>query len=253
MFTIFPSQISSFLFFTPYPTPNFVVYCCGPVRLRSKHSWSLCPARPVPSSGSPLSSVPFASSPPFFTTLLAFSCEILYCFCFSLVFVVMVLLPSKFEWSHFYHLLSLGVTEPHRSHFAATFVFVILRSVEDTKCSKWKQVVLSNLTLKALLFLCWFSFFLSFLFFFLQMNVHTVGGFAFQLDLLVVIDCAWAQSWVKSGHRMWSEDCTVTDELNHGRIKLPCDWWVTCWDGAIRQGHVIPISQYFGDVISADR
>lgn len=118
------------------------------------------------SSGSPLSSVPFASSPPFFTTLFAFSCEILYCFCFSLVFVVMVLLPSKFEWSHFYHLLSLGVTEPHRSHFAATFVFVILRSVEDTKCSKWKQVVLSNLTLKALLFLCWFSFFLSFLFFF---------------------------------------------------------------------------------------
>lgn len=38
---IYPSQISSFLFFTPHPTPCFVVYCCGPVRLRPKQSWSL--------------------------------------------------------------------------------------------------------------------------------------------------------------------------------------------------------------------
>lgn len=25
----------------PYPNPQFAVYCCGPVRLRSKHTWSL--------------------------------------------------------------------------------------------------------------------------------------------------------------------------------------------------------------------
>lgn len=30
---------------TPHPTPHFVVYCCGPVRLRSKHTWSLSLAR----------------------------------------------------------------------------------------------------------------------------------------------------------------------------------------------------------------
>lgn len=38
---------SSLLFFTPHPSPYFVVYCCGPVRLRSKHSWSLSLAWPI--------------------------------------------------------------------------------------------------------------------------------------------------------------------------------------------------------------
>lgn len=47
MFMIYLSHISSVLFFTPHPAPYFVVYCCGPVRLRSKHSWSLCLAWPL--------------------------------------------------------------------------------------------------------------------------------------------------------------------------------------------------------------
>lgn len=37
-------DISVILFTTPTPPPTpptFVVYCCGPVRLRSKHTWSL--------------------------------------------------------------------------------------------------------------------------------------------------------------------------------------------------------------------
>lgn len=38
------------------PTPHFIVYCCGPVRLRSKHTWSF-PLAPTPP--------PSASSWPF--------------------------------------------------------------------------------------------------------------------------------------------------------------------------------------------
>lgn len=37
------SHLLSFLH--PLPNPLFVVYCCGPVRLRSKHTWSLSLAK----------------------------------------------------------------------------------------------------------------------------------------------------------------------------------------------------------------
>lgn len=58
------SQTSPVLFapppFSP-PAPCFTVYCCGPVRLRSKHSWSLPPARP-----GQISSLCFLSAPSYF-------------------------------------------------------------------------------------------------------------------------------------------------------------------------------------------
>lgn len=44
-FKIFLSNLICYLFHTPSPISLFVVYCCGPVRLRSKHTWSLSLAK----------------------------------------------------------------------------------------------------------------------------------------------------------------------------------------------------------------
>lgn len=47
------------------------------------------------------------------------------------------------------------------------------------------------------------------------MYVYTFDGFAFQLNLLSLII---HEIRVKSGHRMWTEDYTMTDELNPRHI-----------------------------------
>lgn len=200
MFTIFPSQISSFLFFTPYPTPNFVVYCCGPVRLRSKHSWSLCPARPVLRPAVRFLQFPLLrllpSSPPCSHSLVKF-------------YTVSVFLLYLLSWSYChqnlngltsitcFHSVSQNLTGATLQQPLSLWFFDLLRTQNAPSESKLFSPIS---LLKHCCFSVDFPFFCLFFSFFLQMNVHTVGGFAFQLDLLVVIDCAWAQSWVKSGH-----------------------------------------------------
>lgn len=132
------------------------------------------------------------------------------------MYLILSYLLLAFTWRH------RASQKPLYSTLIASVWWFGFDSGEDTKCCKWKQVVLSSFMLKTL------QWFFSSSFFFKQMYVYTVGGFVFQRDPLVVIDYAWAQNWVKSGHRMWSEDYTVTDELNPRRISYSViDEWHT--------------------------
>lgn len=205
MFMIYPSQVFSVLFFTPHPPPHtlcsVLLWACASALQTLLKSLS---GSTLPSSDNPFSSVAFASSwlvlflldlPLMLTTLLSFFQSVflflLYSFicCQSLNSIIILILSFlllAFTWCHNILQEPFAASKLHL-YFGFDFV-------EDTKGSKWKQVVLSNFTLKAMLF-C-FDFFVLFL----QMYVYTVGGFAFQLDLLVVIDYEWDQCWVKSGH-----------------------------------------------------
>lgn len=232
------NHLKSCLFFSlpPTPTPFFVVYCCGPVRLRSKHSWSLSLAWP------------FLRPPIIFhqSSLLIIHPSVFgwtsFCTSFPsiIAFKFCLWLQSLFCCSFYclssvtrFPLLLGTLRPPFCIARCENAVLILLRTQHAASESKLCSTI-SPLKIS-------FSFFL-----FLQMYVYTVNGFAFQLDCW---GCYWlcmrSEQSKKWTHRMWSEDYTMINELKHGRINYtvidewhewgyearPCDicepilWW----------------------------
>lgn len=125
----------------------------------------------------------------------------------------------------------------HNACDVLDFIFI-----KDTKYSEWKQVILSIFTFVEMLLLTP-----------LVMYIHNVGSLHLNLIhwLLLIrheiraelkMDAQNVVRWLYNDR--WAKPWTY---------HLQCDWWLTCWKEAMRQGHVISINQYSGDVISVDQ
>ena len=202
-------SLKSPLFFSMLP--YFVVYCCGPIRLRSKHSWSL---------GYPLPLLLHLWPSCFCWTFLWCSPPLLKLF--LTVSSVLIYLLSKchrcYNFNVWFHLILLGVTVRLWNTSLLLIIFICL-PLFRTHMLQVKE------TLKAML--CPY-------FFYKENALYVYGdGFAGVHGPLDVIE------WVENGHRMWSEDVgkwakvyrrisfSVTDEW---QVKIryearPCDMY----------------------------